>query len=532
MRVVSNESPSGLSTTLDKSWKSTCKIILGREIGELKEYTDWLNDYYHPFGIRKSCVSGENVVLSDDHYCSSAHVISQGEEVKETEPLNINEIKDIDSLADAISERWTYTGNKVLGNSSEVKQSDSITNCQKILDSANLQYSSHTYRSFMGRECKYSFGCTYLGKSDFVIRSTAVFKASRIFESHWAIDSSDIYFSFNCAGCHDLLFCFNQRNKRNCIGNLCLPKDKYLLLKQKLLGEITGYLETNRSLPNIFDITRNKPILQKKDLSHLEPDETINMNEIEKGFSSTFKLLFRKEPAKIDEYGDWLSNYTLKVKEKKSPFGCKALFPETGGRTNITLAPEERRVSENEALELGNEKLAEEDIYSFNSLCDNLHKIAFFTAEFTSGKRENVKDCPVIYHASNAYKTYDSTYGQHAGYCSMSLESEYTYGCFKILSSKFCINCYNSTYLTRCFEVDNSTKCSDSYFCHNSEALADCMFCCNVKGLRYAIGNFPLPPAKYKSIKDSLLEQLGDRILKNNVLEMNIYNIGCSEVKA
>jgi len=530
MRVVSNESSSEIFNTLNKSWKSTCKIVLGKEIGELKEYDGWLQDYHATLGQRKSTLSGKEVILSNDYYCNNSNFLSFGE--KQPEPLDINEIKDIDSLAQAISDKWSYSGNKVLGNSSDVQSSDSITSSQNLLNSANMQYSSYLYRCFIGREMKYAFGCNYMGKSSFVIHSSFVFKASRIFESHWAIESSDMYFSSNCTGCRDLLFCFNLKNAHNSIGNLQLPKDKYLSLKNKILAEATESLESNKSVPTLMEMAEGKPIPQKKNFSHLAANEEGNIGIIQKGFSSTFSLLFRKEPGNLENYSDWLSKYAVSLREIKTKFGCRTFIPNGAGKIVCTLAPEERMVSEPEALELGKESLDEEDVQSFDSLRENIHKIAFFISEFTSGERNNTQACPIVYHGSNAYMTYDITEGQHAAYSFLSLESDYTYGCFRALGCKFCINCYNSTSLARCFEVDFCTKCSDSYFCHNSEALADCMFCCNVKGLRNAIGNSPLPPAKYKSIKDSLLGQLGDRILQNNSLEANIYNIGCLGAKA
>jgi hypothetical protein len=527
--VVGSEDSPEVFKTLNKSWKSTCKIVLGREIGGLDEYSKWLQDYHAPVGRRKSTLSGEEVTLSNDHYCNSKF-LSFGE--KQPEPLSINEIKDIDSLAQAISERWFYSGNKVLGNSSDVQSSDAITSSQNLLYSINIQYSSYLYRCFIGRETKYAFGCNYLGKSSFIIHSTFVFKASRAFESHWIIDSSDAYFSSNCSGCRDTVFCFNLKNAHNSIGNLQLPRDKYLSLKKKIMDEATELLEKNKFLPTLMQMAEGKPILQKKDLSGLARDERGNMDIIRKGFSSTFSLLFRKGPGQLEQYGPWLSKYSVDLREIKTKFGCKTFIPDGAGDLVCTMAPEERMVSEPEALELGRETLDERDIQSFSSLKDNIHKIAFFISEYTGGERNNTPACPIVYFGSNAYKVYDITDGQHAAYSFLSLESDYTYGCFRVIGCKFCINCYNSTSLSRCFELDSCTKCSDAYFCHNSEALADCMFCCNVKGLRNAIGNSPLPPAKYKSTKDSLLEQLGDRILQNNSLEKDIYNIGCSGVKA
>ena len=82
--------------------------------------------------------------------------------------------------------------------------------------------------------------------------------------------------------------------------------------------------------------------------------------------------------------------------------------------------------------------------------------------------------------------------------------------------------------LNRCFEVDSCSNCADTLFAHNCEGLNEAMFCFNVKGKRCAIGNAALPPEQYKRIKNSLVEQMADEIIKNKRLRYDIFNIGCA----
>jgi len=86
---------------LNKAWKATCKVLFGEEIGELKEYEEWLKEYMSVTGKRKrkSHISGKDVTVVFDEYCKDARFVSL-DEVKEKsiEPLTINEIKDIDRL--------------------------------------------------------------------------------------------------------------------------------------------------------------------------------------------------------------------------------------------------------------------------------------------------------------------------------------------------------------------------------------------------------------------------------------------------
>ncbi len=103
---------------LDKRWKSCCKILLSEEIGELNDYAAWLYEKNGPRLLHKSGISGKEVVLSSDVYSKNAAYISFDEAQMDRKypPLSINDVKDIDSLIGAISDRIVYTGNMVLGN--------------------------------------------------------------------------------------------------------------------------------------------------------------------------------------------------------------------------------------------------------------------------------------------------------------------------------------------------------------------------------------------------------------------------------
>ena len=76
--------------------------------------------------------------------------------------------------------------------------------------------------------------------------------------------------------------------------------------------------------------------------------------------------------------------------------------------------------------------------------------------------------------------------------------------------------------------MESCSNSSDLYFSHNCEALQDAMFCFNSKNLKHAIGNSPLPPDRYKSLKSALISQIADELEKTKSLRWDIYNIGCA----
>ncbi|MEM4329646.1 MAG: hypothetical protein QXY64_00600, partial [Candidatus Bilamarchaeaceae archaeon] len=193
---------------LNSKWLSTTKIIFKDEIGELSDYAQWLKEYLPNLGKRKSYVSGKEVTLVRDYYPSRALFIS-ADEIKDIEmkPLTINEIKDIDSIINAVSEKWMYAGNKILGNSNFIESSDLIIDSQYVIDSADISESTYVFGSSLIRKgSKYIFGSHFGGNGEFIVRTGAFFNVKRVFESFIITDSSDIYFSHLCEGCNELLF--------------------------------------------------------------------------------------------------------------------------------------------------------------------------------------------------------------------------------------------------------------------------------------------------------------------------------------
>ena len=519
---------SSVYAQLNKAWKSTCRILLGEEIGELKEYEEWLKEYMPVIGKRKSHISGKDVTVAFDEYCKDANFVSL-DEVKEKsiEPLTINEIKDIDSIVEAISERWEYTGNKILGNSSFVESSDTILESQYVFGSIDISQSTHIFNGALVRtNSKYIFGSPWLGQCEFLIRVIGATNVKRGFESSEITDCSDIYFSHNCHGSHELMFCFNQRSKRYCVGNLQLSKDKYLSLKAKLIKEVVEELKKEKRFPSLFALVQDKMVDIDLGIQISQNDqiEQGDIKPIEKAFSSTFKILFKREPDELSLYEKWLSRSFPAVYEIDTLFGSKTFATDFIPRA---VYPKKRIVTVAEAEKLSRLHLEEKDIETLDTIKNSISKIAFFPGEVVGGINKNVIKGALRFDCFNTYKVYTGVSSEYCGIDFMTMQSKYVFGCYRILHSEFCIDCHNSLNLNRCFELDSCENCSDTHFAHNCEGLQDAMFCWNAKGKRYAIGNAQLQPEQYRKIKDILIEQMADEILKKKELRYDIFNIGC-----
>lgn len=515
-----------LEQSLQKAWDSTCRVIFWQEMGGLSGYEEWLAEYLPGAARRKSNLSGREVIIARDAYPKAARFISNDElEQNKEHALSINQIKDIDTLVQALREKCEYTGNKVLGASSNVEASDIVMDSHFVYNSTNIEESAYVHSSFMVRKgSKYSFGSGYFGKSEFMLRVIGTFNSKRCFESYFVPDSADLYYCHQCFGCHDLMFSFGQRSSSYKIGNLQLAKEKYLELKAKLIGEMAGELKREKRLPSLVELTPKSAPCPLPKLDIRKQCMETNMAAIEKGFASTYSLLFKKQPGSIREYEEWLSENTIKILQSKSAFGNINYYPE--GFAFYWKLSEGRRVSFDELMAVGKLSSKEKDVRSLKTIGKALDGIGFFTAELFDGENFNHIESPLVYHGTNVYKTYDITFGDNTGVCFLALNSKHAYGCYRILESQFSMKCYNSLYMNRCLEMDSCNKCSDSYFCHNCEGLSDCMFCFNMKGRRHNVGNTQFDKETYLKAKAVLVEQMAEELDRTRKMRHSIFTIG------
>jgi hypothetical protein len=244
-------------SALDKSFASTCRILFGQEIGPLDDYKPYLLDMLDPPAQAKSTISGKPVFLSRPYYDKSARFIDVAEANSPAAGvLSVNDIKDADSALSALKEKFAYCGNKNLGRSMDVVGSDTCNDSLYVLSSQNVLDSKYVAYCNGIRESEATFGCQLGGEVGFAIHSQVFFFSKRCFDSYLCIKSTDLYSSFNCRNCTDAMFSFNQNSKRFMIGNLELPKEKYLGLKAKLTAEIAQELMKNKRLPSIFEVAR------------------------------------------------------------------------------------------------------------------------------------------------------------------------------------------------------------------------------------------------------------------------------------
>jgi hypothetical protein len=244
---------------IEKAWQSTCRIMLGREIGPIGAYEQYLWRFVDPYHIEKSAISGKAVVVTGDYEKGSKFI--SGDELEgysklvEKQRLDVNSIKDIDSILEALGEQFYYSGNDILGNSGQAVLSNRVVDSTYVYKAHDVFYSKYVAQTYLSKYSDYIFGGHSIGKgTHFAAKAFETYESSRIWEGVHIYLSQDCIYSANMENCQNCLFCFNLRSARRCIGNLELPAEKFALLKEKLQADIADTLEAKRTAPSIVEI--------------------------------------------------------------------------------------------------------------------------------------------------------------------------------------------------------------------------------------------------------------------------------------
>ncbi|MBI5228069.1 hypothetical protein HY988_05760 [Candidatus Micrarchaeota archaeon] len=244
---------------VNNAWKSTAKILFGSDIGELKEFEGYLKEAIVGHSV-SSCFSAKPLFIMSEQYGKNSKFFDYSNELVQfnhiaSAPVDINSIKDLDSLVSAIGEKIIYGANKVQGNSKFIEHSDTIIDSTAILNSSMIIRGKYLAYSYLMRDNEHTFGSESSGSSSHIVRCFYNGFLQRCFECTYSTKSSDCYFSYNLSQCTDCMFTFNSRAKRFMVGNVQLEKDSYAKLKSKLLAEITGELEKRKRLDfSIIDL--------------------------------------------------------------------------------------------------------------------------------------------------------------------------------------------------------------------------------------------------------------------------------------
>jgi hypothetical protein len=520
---------------MNKAWKSTCKVLFGQEAGELEDCADWLREYEEELRIEKSAISGKEVTLSANDYAKGAHVAAYDEIDfgKRFAPLSINEMKDIDSIAQAISDRAFYAGDMILGNSSHVQNSSGVIDSHFVLDSTIVNDSKYIgYSRYVGLS-EYCFGL-YGAEKDIHVVKCMGSELKRCFECHMVEVLADCYYCAKSQNCQNCMFCFGTRNKSNMIGNTELPKDNYLALKGKLLSEMAQELKKNGRVFSLLALIEKtgKYAPDARLKFKQEKEKAFNIAPLEKAFENTTSLLFGKSLSGIDSYDSFLQKHVPKNITTKSPFSGTDVIT-CGYRTHLSklYSIGKRIASEQEMIDIGEFGIEANDAerleFDLETAAGILHPVAYTNMDKVAGQVINCLDASVAIDCQDCMHGSAFIWSKKCSHCFWTSNAEAVFGGNVVRNSSFCLKCHFSKKMMRSFECDSCEGCSDGYFLYNCENVRDSMFCFNSKNLTNAIGNAALEVETYKKVKSSLVSQMADELEKKKDLKWDIYNIGC-----
>jgi hypothetical protein len=506
------DAESGMKT-INEDFRQTCRLLFGQEIGELPDFAPYLSETNWPYVLGKSCVSGKEVMLSGPHYPPGA-AFAQQEEIASLKfaPLSMNDVKDIDSLFAAASERAVYCGNKVFGKNIGVEGADNVVDGIEVRNSHDIYRSKYVAYCSVGRfsESIYAVNNFQATKNSMRCHVCFINGAQRCFETYLTGGISDSYYTMNCTSCTDLMFCFNLRNRSNCIGNLQLEKGRYAELKNKLVTEMAERLRRDKRLFSMADILGGASGKEERRDS-IPP-------HAEKDLATALRVVLKKEPREPSRLSGWLGKRTVRVSKVNGAlkFESPMLAKVAGGR----LAPlGEAMAGGQRGIEIGAGEMP-----SLSEVARRAASAAVITLEMEEGQNQEVRGAPVRYGSSHTTNLWFSLHSKHSGLSSVVTDSEYCFGGYiRILECQFCVNCNNLTKCSGCFECDSCYSCRNCYFCHNCENVEEGILCFNLKGARYAVLNQQVSKEEYARVKGMLLDYLNKELEEKGELTRSIF---------
>jgi hypothetical protein len=516
----------------DKHFHEACKAILGGEVGALSDYEEWLLSLKQPMGHAKSSISGTPLALASADYPPSARFIALGEESRiAAAPFNINDIKDIDSLFAAAAERFAYSGNLIFGNSQAVEGSSDVSDSFYIYKSARISGCKAIACSTIIKDSSYLFGCNVASKDEYCMRCHQFTFDARCFEANLCTNSSDAYYVYDCVGCKDIMFSFGQRNAVCAIGNLALPKDRYLALKSSLLEQMRSELSAKKKLPSlagIFTEAARTPAQLSPEMKKCAKkfERKASRAPVQKAFDSACGIVLGAPIGDMARFKDWLSRHNLPIRRVQSALGSGGI--QAGSYENLKALPDRRYVNIDERApitRLLSLSVKEAESITLANAGKTLGRVLFITPQFHEGTILNLSGSPIIMSSSDCEEVHGCIFMKKSAYSTWGRDSEHLFGCAFCVDSGFNIKCYNSFKIRNCFEVDSARSSTGCYYCHNVENCHDAIFCSNAKNLRYAVCNVVVGKEEFERVKALLLARVNAEIARGKECPISVFNL-------
>lgn len=247
---------------VEDDFPKVSSLILGKPLGKISDYKEWLERGTEAIMDLKSAASGGKVLffprgiaaakIPRNRLVTEEEATALGKQPplseKEAERLSFSTAPELISrLAFFNVEFWEGTN-------------IDLTECPIAIESARclrsgVVYSKYVGHTFYTRTCEHIYGCNQVFDCAFCMKCYYSNGLQRCFEVDFSRDCSDCHFSHNIENCHDCMFCFNVKNLKYAIGNVEMGKEEYARVKKMVLAEIASKLEKEKTLPwSIYSI--------------------------------------------------------------------------------------------------------------------------------------------------------------------------------------------------------------------------------------------------------------------------------------
>ncbi len=245
---------------LEKSFKSLTKVLLGKELGGLHAYANWLEENVRMSTEQKSVVSGKPIYLPYfSFFQATKSRLVNLEESGELSKKHLDE-KDVGNLTPSNAQKMlapisTYCPIVGHGQTMNVEKTSLYGESSFCYLADGAVKSKYCAYCLWPRESEHVYGCDFIFSSRFCLKCYKSENLTRCFEVSHSNSCSDCYFCHNCDNLQECMFCFNTKSLRYAIANVEIGREEYIRIKKIVLEEIVSRIEANRRFEyNIFNV--------------------------------------------------------------------------------------------------------------------------------------------------------------------------------------------------------------------------------------------------------------------------------------
>ncbi len=242
---------------VEKAFSLTTKLLLGKSLSGIDQYSNWLEKHTYKIQKTSSCLSGKEFPVMPQGLFARDEIprdrvidFFECDKIGEVAHLSKHEAENI-SLANAHESIGALAflnidfWEGVNKNMPDCTLSIDCTDCYKCSATVYSKFCGYTFWPRSSENC---FGCNIAFDSSFCINCYNSVKLTRCFEMDTCRSCSDSYFCHNCENVHDSMFCFNAKNLKYAIGNAEVGREKFLEAKKALQEYLLERLEKGKSL--------------------------------------------------------------------------------------------------------------------------------------------------------------------------------------------------------------------------------------------------------------------------------------------